>query len=1130
MSSNIFTLRTVTSGGALNQFLPDFESLDIGPVFSAPGTVSIKYPANGVNYNLLANDVEIAVLLNGVEVPELRCVIEATEGDNASHASDGAVWTFTCRTLLGKLDQAIVYPMNWPLTDPPNYPFAGASVGTILINLIGAAQIRGSLPWLTYDFFGNIDSNGVAWPSLVDLSFDAGTTLLDVLASLVDNGLVEVQMVGRVLRAFVPGSLGSDKSVGSNPLRFTIGRDIKESPRKSTTREIGTTVLVASGDGAYIERHADSGSMTAWGRRERYLSLNNAAADSLDLLGDTFIETVKTPKLEVTHGLFFEANENPKPVTDFMVGDWALSDVGLGWERYRIKQWVLSVDNAGLVTGSVTLNQLIDERISQLNRRLSNIENGSTNPGSTDEVDDGKAPAVPTGMTATSNIYLNGTRMRAVVTLDWTDVTTNYDGTTMSDFSAYTVRWRYASDASTLWRSVRITTDSLGYFENLDTNAAIKWQVEAHDKFGRSSGYTADQNHTTAGDTTPPSKTSAPIVTSNVGTLRVFWDGLNFAAAAMEGDVAGVEVHLGPNGTYTPDNTTIKDYLPAGFVGGTTITAGLSYGTEYFARLVAVDTSGNRSTPSDLTSTSHATLTQVVNVEIGTGQVGLANTTFSDVSNLIDDGNFELGSVRNTRALALAGTHLVFDGTTASVGTYSLRSDNWVSATTESLLLQAALPVKPGERIFGAADYKVTATVPGGSLVRLSVKWLNAAGSYIDNTGAVNNVDYGLSDSSLTTADGNWHSRITATSQVAPVNAASMEIWLFALSRTAGTIWVDAVEVRRQIDTLLIQDAAITTAKIANLAVTNAQINDLSVGKLTTGTLGADIIVGARIKTANTGARVELSSAGLAAFDSGGNQTVNIASADGSVAIIGQLSSGTSGRRVIINPTSTFLPEIRFYASSGTNYGFINGFSPGGTPTAVFLGLNSGQYTASGTTVNHRIYMADTLMTVEIIKSSTQTQWGGGFDIGDTTLYGSVEQVGTTTSKPFFNLDMGNGYTSIGWDGSTDGTDSWMNFFSNGEMSGIGRYQGFASLNPNSTFRSSWQWFSGFSSQTLGYGATMLNSINPGGAYYNDNSEHPTTKMSSRTATGYVITTNDSSGAAQATFGAWSEWVTRATS
>lgn len=980
MGIPIFTLRTVTASGTLDKFLPDFQSLDITPVFSAPGSVVVKYPHNGTNADLLHDDVELAVMLNGVEVPELRCIAEQTEGNDADNSSDGSVWTYTCRTLLGILDRAVVYPANWPNTEPPKQTYITATAGTILTSLFSKAQARGSLSWLTWDFTATLDSAGVAWASTASLEFAAGVGYASVVQNLVDAQLCEVRMVGRKLQAYNQNTLGVDRTLGGTPLVFTRGRDIRESPRKSSTRDLITSLLVAGSNNIYAERVAGSGTIALWGRREGYLSLNNVTAvGALATIGDAVVATQDAPLLEITHGLHFEEAVNPQPINDFNVGDWAYSDVDHGYERHRIKQWVASISGSGEVSGSVTLNDLVAEQIAKVHARLTSLEQGSTSPGASQDVDDGKSPHVPTGLSATTSYYIRFGRARALITASWNAVTTNADGTPLADLQGYNLHWQYNGDDPGQWRGTQQVDagTTLTYIDEVDPGRVIHMQVEAHDKYGHSSGYSANYDITTAADTIAPAKSSPPTVVSNVGTLRVLWDGFDYLGQPMPGDFAGVEVHLGPNGSFTPDNTTLKDFLTGPAATATTIT-GLTYGQEYFARLVVVDTSGNKSSPSDLTSTSHAILTQVVSTEIGTGQVGLGNTSFSDVGNLVEDGSFELLPKRIQRQAAMSSTHLVFDTATQSNGTYSIRSDSWAGgAGSEALLLQGALPVKPGEQIFGAADYRSTTSIPGGpsySYLSLKVKWLDSAGNYLDSTGAINNLSYTLADNWWTTVDDTWHSRVTGTSKTAPPNVVTMEIWLITTNRTAGTIWIDAVEVRRQVDTLLIRDAAITNAKIGSLAVNDANIANMSVGKLTVGTLSADMTLSARIKTANTGVRAEMSAAGIQVFNSGGLRTFFADATTGDVAIIGQLSSGTAGNRITVNPGGAGLPSIYFYANSGPEFGFINGSSAG---TDVQMGINSSQYTYAGSQNTARMFLTPSGGNLEVIDANTQASRGG---------------------------------------------------------------------------------------------------------------------------------------------------------
>jgi hypothetical protein len=94
----------------------------------------------------------------------------------------------------------------------------------------------------------------------------------------------------------------------------------------------------------------------------------------------------------------------------------------------------------------------------------------------------------------------------------------------------------------------------------------------------------------------------------------------------------------------------------------------------------------------------------------------------------------------------------------------------------------------------------------------------------------------------------------------------------------AGKIAVDAVTARE------IQALTITTAELA--------AGVLSASNITTGTLSADITVSARIKTADTGARVELNSAGIKVYDAGG--LVVDLSSSGSATFKGSIASGSS--------------------------------------------------------------------------------------------------------------------------------------------------------------------------------------------------------------------------------------------
>jgi hypothetical protein len=150
------------------------------------------------------------------------------------------------------------------------------------------------------------------------------------------------------------------------------------------------------------------------------------------------------------------------------------------------------------------------------------------------------------------------------------------------------------------------------------------------------------------------------------------------------------------------------------------------------------------------------------------------------------------------------------------------------------------------------------------------------------------------------------------------------------------------------------RSAASSAVTATAVLIDDAHISDLTVTKVTAGTISANWLIGASIRTASSGqrvelnatglhgynsggtelvsllntgsftlrsalsgARIELDTSGLRAYASGGTQTVDIAAATGNVSIVGQLSTSASGKRIIVNPTGAADPEIRFIPSSG---------------------------------------------------------------------------------------------------------------------------------------------------------------------------------------------------------------------
>lgn len=167
-------------------------------------------------------------------------------------------------------------------------------------------------------------------------------------------------------------------------------------------------------------------------------------------------------------------------------------------------------------------------------------------------------------------------------------------------------------------------------------------------------------------------------------------------------------------------------------------------------------------------------------------------------------------------------------------------------------------------------------------------------------------------------------------------------------------------------------DAASATA----LLIDDAHISDLTVSKVTAGTITASWVMAGEIKTADTGARMRISGDGFELYNAAGTRTMFGATADGSVSMIGQLSSGGTGSRIVVNPAGALFPSIYFYANNGTDFSFINAFVSG---SDVGIGITSSPFTIGADTLTNRVVVlpngAGSVM--QAVDAATQAVKGG---------------------------------------------------------------------------------------------------------------------------------------------------------
>ena len=198
----------------------------------------------------------------------------------------------------------------------------------------------------------------------------------------------------------------------------------------------------------------------------------------------------------------------------------------------------------------------------------------------------------------------------------WDKVTTNHDGTPLLDFASYHVHVASVGGSGT--GDFYPTTEhfeftkaqNLATFGNFQT--ALTFTLTAVDKTHNESVLP----NSLAFDPAQPANPSTPIVSNYIGLLQVAWDTLNSVGGGMPSNFSYCEVHVSTTSGFTPTSATL-----AGTLNLTTpkyVIAGLTYGTTYYVRLVAVNALGKKSNPSVQASGSPQRIT---GLDIQNGQI-----------------------------------------------------------------------------------------------------------------------------------------------------------------------------------------------------------------------------------------------------------------------------------------------------------------------------------------------------------------------------------------------------------------------------------------------------------------------------------------------------------------------------
>jgi len=928
---------------------------------SSVSAISVKVPSGTVGASLVGDYSIFELTMNGAPVQDGRWLVR---GQNWNAGLKSQVKSFTARHLLwDRLEHTRIW-------NDRRYLYAAKTPGYILNDLFLTAQLRDVGYWdnFTWTFNATVDSAGRAWPtSLGSLEYLPTAKYSDVISNLVDKGVIEIHLLGDQIQAFVPDTTGR-----TTPALLVVGEDVTDAPQQSSADNIVSDVIVLGDDSVSVVRSNPLTSVTFWREEDGISQGGTKDIGTLSIFGDVALSAGDGPRVQRTYELVITQERPFLPVRDYVVGDWVRVQHGdEAVASYRVKQITMKQDN-GRWTGSLVLNDKFIENEIRLTKKVDGIIGGATITGSAQTTDsetrDTGIPTAPTGVTGNAAQYIDANGITKVVgTFTWAAPLLNTDGSPVSDIDHYRAAWRYTDDPPARpwqWRDTdgAVTTMAIS---PLDPGRTLMFYVRAIDQVGNWSINQPTPFMLDLGtDTIPPPQTSTPLASSIMKQLIIEWDGLDVAGQPMPPDFSHIEIWTSASSGFTPGD--------AGSARNGTLTkAGQFYltsfaypiGTTAYIKFVAVDRTGNKSPAS------------VENPEVIVGISGPDIAANSIVANNIAAGAvtaqaIAAGAITSQKINIGQTVNLVVDPSFNDPDWRARRdSTEWAEKPSmwffttgfidrNGYYLQAlSSPNEGGGRMY-ITDYIYT-----------QVGETYYAGIYARNGQFAPNVEARIrlgvevtsKDGSVTPTwvdfdpTGSWQ-KFGYQFVINNLDWVKVRFYIQAIDMVSGDIAIDDLEVRGGVGT-----------------------------------------------TQYAGSRGLLDPTGLYAYDGSDQQTLFVNFATGDIIARGQIVSGVTGKRTIINPTATYLPEIRFYPSASEQYAYINAVDSvgGGVP---FIGVNAPDTGAA----SYALILYDTGFQLAEINKSTAVPEGPGFWGTGNGISGGMHIYGK------FNGANGTSYEGIG--------------------------------------------------------------------------------------------------------------------
>jgi len=879
-------LFAVGSDGSTLTPLPDWSKISVSPVRNSPGAISVDFPAGGDGFDALdagvsANPLhalEVKIWLGGNATGALGGWLVSKSGDDLT---PGSMWTFTGHFHEWLLKKAIVEPQLKSVgNEKGELKFAGATAGLVLSTMMDQAKARGALPLVTRDFSSTKDSNGVAWVNTISsFNLAPGTTIQQAADKLVELGMVEYEIsAARVWRAFNAGTRGRDTTGSATPLLFTQATNLAEHSRRESAEDAATAVLAAGGEGFYDWSVSATGIAELGWRAEVGYSAGQISSEAgVQVAADTQLEIARHGIAEYDASIEFVLG-SPLPLIDYGIGDWAWVTAGDTRRKLRIAQLGLAFQPGRAPTGTVSLNDLIVDRLTALYRRLNALQTGEAvvgtsvaTPGGTGE--DLNPPAAPIGVVASSTQAYRvpgEDTVLALVSVGWAAVTNNAypDSATAGKAAAS----GYILDRIRSGQAIAEDWTWVGMPPTVDTyNDALVLEWHAAGTFVAGAGSMTNAAALSWLAAYPAAHQGGGAITDDIAEYHLQWSYIGGQTVSTFAPTPDWVIPRDPNDPtgfgvdYTwaePDGSPTSG-LSVTF-GGVTAERAIS------VRVAAVDRAGNWGPWSAIVG--------LVTAADDTPPPTPSRPTVNAYLRTVDitwDGKGSAGEDMRLAAPDLDGVE--------------------VHLSTGILFI----PDRP---------------VVGGK-VDLSLSQTYVATLYTAGTWNVTDLTIGIT----------YFARLVAVDRAGNASPPSVTS-LGALPEQLVNIEIGPNAIARA----QIIDGEIVNAKIANLAVNDAKISDLQVGKITAGTMVANVVLGGRFSTPiSNNNHIEIDAAGIRLFQ-GASVVGRWQVFDASMMMTGQFNTAVTGQRIVMNPGGTNPDTVRFYPTFSDVYSSIDAVSFGG--------------------------------------------------------------------------------------------------------------------------------------------------------------------------------------------------------